>query len=219
MPPFSIAGNHAMSDIDVYTHHSLVLDPQSKAISLPGASQEITAELEQLNKLHTSLLSLETPGNVPPPPLPVNPKRSNQITKLKESANQSLTKGAHTDAARLYTLAIDMALGRPLWEPANLVREELAVLYSNRAQAYVAQRMWPEGLVDAQTSISCSPVKNTKAWYRGGKCLVEMTRWEEAKEWLEKAIEVETATSDGSKELQKLLDEAIAGLERSTRSS
>ncbi|KAI5283914.1 hypothetical protein KEM54_001736 [Ascosphaera aggregata] len=208
-----------MSDIDLYTHYPLVLDPQSKAILLPGASPEVAAELQQMNQIHAGLIALETPGNVPPPPAATNPKRSAQITKLKESANQSFSKGTYIDSVRLYTLAIDMALGRPLWEPASLVRDELSVLYSNRSQSYIAQRMWPEGLVDAKLSVACSPVKNAKSWYRGGKCLNEMGRWEEAKEWLEKGIEIESATSENTKDLKKLLDDAVAGLAKSSQSS
>lgn len=208
-----------MSDLDLYTHHPLQLDPQSKAISLPGASSDIAAELEQLNQLHAGLVALETPGNVPPPPLPVNPKRGTQIAKLKESANQSYAKGAYPDSIRLYTLAIEMAFGRPLWEPASLVRDDLSVLYSNRSQSYIAQQMWPEGLVDAKLSVACSPVKNSKSWYRGGRCLNEMARYEEAKDWLEKGIEIEAATSDNTKDLKKLLDDALAGLAKTGSSA
>ncbi|KAI5306000.1 Bifunctional purine biosynthetic protein ade1 [Ascosphaera pollenicola] len=208
-----------MSDLDLYTHHPLQLDPQSKAISLPGASSDVAAELEQLNRLHAGFVALETPGKVPPPPMPVNPKRSAQITKLKESANQSFAKGTYIDSVRLYTLAIDMALSRPLWEPASLVREELAVLYSNRSQSYIAQQMWPEGLIDAKLSVACSPVKNAKSWYRGGKSLNEMARYDEAKEWLEKAIEIEAATSETTKDLEKLLADAVAGLARTGSSA
>ncbi|KAI5298248.1 hypothetical protein KEM55_003625, partial [Ascosphaera atra] len=138
------------------------------------------------------------------------------ITKLKDSANQSLSKGTYIDAVRLYTLAIDMAIGRPPWEPAALVREELSLLYSNRAQGYIAQQMWPEGMVDSKLSVSCSPLKNSKAWYRGGKCMVEMGRFAEAKDWLEKGIEVESVTTDNTKELKNLLEDAIKGLERTS---
>lgn len=95
-----------------------------------------------------------------------------------------------------------------------LVREELASLYSNRAQTYVSQQMWPEGWIDAFTSIKCNEDENGKAWYRGGKCLVEMSRWEEAESWVERGLAVEEADSDAAKELKGLMEEIQKGLGR-----
>lgn len=146
----------------------------------------------------------------------MNPKRSAQIAKLRESANTAFKKSAYEDAARLYTYAIDMAAGRPGWEPVGLVREELAPLYANRAQAFMSSQNWAEGWVDAQLSVECAETGNAKAWWRGGKCLAEMGRWEEAKEWLDKALEVEGRNSDGAKEIRGLLVEVE---ERSGRKS
>ena len=125
-----------MADLDTYTHLPLQIDPQTKAISAPTSkSRTLAAELEALNALHRSLLSVETPAGVPPPPVPVNPKRSAQITKLRDSGNAEFRKGRHAEAVKMYTLGLQMALGRPLWEPQGLVREEVAALYANRAQA------------------------------------------------------------------------------------
>ncbi|PWY85850.1 hypothetical protein BO94DRAFT_557259 [Aspergillus sclerotioniger CBS 115572] len=128
-----------------------------------------------------------------------SPARSAQVTKLRDSANAAFRKSNHADAARLYTYAIDMAIGRPGWEPVTLAREELAGLYSNRAQAWMSQRKWPEGLVDARCSVESKPVGNVKAWWRGGRCLVEMGRWEEAKGLVEKGLEVEGRGGEGER--------------------
>lgn len=203
------------SEADSFVQHPLHLDPTSKAISAPTASYHgLSADLDALNTLHRALLNLDAP-NVPPPPRPVNPKRSAQISKLRDSANTAYRKGSMPEAIKLYTYAIDMALGRPTWEPLGLVREELAPLYSNRAQAHMTQQNWPEGWVDAQLSVECNEETNTKAWFRGGKCLIEMGRWEEAVEWLAKGLDVEGRESDGGRELKSLLDDAEKGLEKS----
>jgi translocation protein SEC72 len=209
--------------IDIYTQHPLHLDPTSKAISLSQTSStpttgtttttSITNELDALNTLHRSLISLDPP-NIPPPPLPINPKRSAQITKLRDSANTAYRKNNHAEAVRLYTYAIEMASSRPGWEPVALVRDELAGLYANRAQAYMAQSAWPEGLVDAKISVESKPVGNVKAWWRGGKCFAEMGRWEEAKKLVERALEVEGKSGETGKELTGLLEEVEAGLKR-----
>lgn len=198
------------SGIDIYNQHPLHLDPSSKAISLSSShgseAPQISSELQTLNQLHRSLLNLDPP-NTPPAPLPVNPKRSAQITKLRDTANTAYRKANYGEAARLYSYAIDMALGRPGWEPATLARDELGGLYANRAQAQMAQQNWPEGLVDAKSSVDCKGIGNVKAWWRAGKCLAEMGRWEEARSLLERGLELEGRGSEAGKELGGLIEE------------
>ncbi|KAI9929829.1 hypothetical protein AWENTII_003727 [Aspergillus wentii] len=205
------------SSIDLFNQHPLHLDPTSKAITLDSTHPDstISAELDTLNTLHRSLISLDPP-NIPPPPLPINPKRSAQITKLRDSANTAYRKTNHAEAVRLYTFAIDMAVSRPGWEPVALARDELSALYANRAQAQMAQSAWPEGLIDAKCSVECKGVGNVKGWWRIGKCFAEMGRWEEAKEVVERALDVEGKSGDGGKELSALLEEVEAGLKRSS---
>ncbi|KAL4903806.1 hypothetical protein BDW74DRAFT_155445 [Aspergillus multicolor] len=207
--------------IDLFNQYPLTLDPSSKAISLAktttySASQTtaLNAELSALNTLHRNLLSIENTPAIPPPPLPLNPKRSAQITKLRDSANTAYRKNNHAEAVRLYTFALEMAVARPGWEPVAVAREELAALYGNRAQAYMAQQMWVEGLVDARASVEGKPVGNVKAWWRGGKCLAEMGRWEEAKTFVTRGLELEGKNSEGAKELVQLLAEVEEGIKR-----
>ncbi|KXJ92503.1 tetratricopeptide repeat domain-containing protein [Microdochium bolleyi] len=204
-----------MADLDEYMHLPLQIDPQTKAIfSTHSTSSSVTAraldaELQQLNDLHRALLSLETPSQIPPPPVPVNPKRSANITKLRESGNNEYRKGKHGEAVKFYTLGLQMALGRPPWEPQGLVREEISALYANRAQAQMAMRNWPEGALDAEASVEAKRVGNSKAWWRRGKCLMEMARLEEAAEWVAKGLEMEGEEA----ELQALAKEVAGRLE------
>lgn len=107
-----------------------------------------------------------------------------------------------------------MALARPAWEPVALARDELAGLYANRAQAQMALQAWPEGLLDAKCSVECKPVGNVKAWWRVGKCLAEMGRWEEAKGFLEKALDIEGKGSEGGKEILELMQEVEERIQR-----
>ncbi|KAI9850923.1 MAG: hypothetical protein M1838_004809 [Thelocarpon superellum] len=194
---------------DTFTQLPLQLNPTTKAItSLTTTDPEVTDELQTLNTLNRSLLSLDTP--VPPPPVPVNPKRSAQITKLREGGNTEFRKGQHADAIRMYTFGIEMALGRPPWEPAGLVRDEVSGLYANRAQAHMAMQNWAEGMIDAETSVEMKRVGNAKGWWRKGRCLLEMGRLEEAKEWAKKALEHESTDAD----LQALMKEVDAALSK-----
>jgi translocation protein SEC72 len=182
-----------MADPDTFTFLPLKLDPQSKAVSSSTTltSRALTAELETLNTLHRSLLSLEGNALVPPPPVPVNPKRSANIARLRDSGNGEFRKGKFAEAIRFYTLALQMALTRPQWEPSALVRDEIAVLYAARAQAHMALQDWVEGAVDAECSVEAKRVGNAKAWWRRGRCLFEMGRMEEAREWTGKGLEMQ----------------------------
>ncbi|KAL2036691.1 hypothetical protein N7G274_010562 [Stereocaulon virgatum] len=182
---------------ETFTLLPLHLDPTSKAITSPNDTT-LTPHLSTLHTLHRTLLSL--PSQIPPPPFPTNPKRSAQIQKMRDQGNASFKPKATAhpaqaqahEAIKLYTYGLEMALGRPSWEPSQLVREEASALFANRAQAYMAVKMWAEGAADAETSVELKRGPgNAKAWWRRGKCLVEMGRWEEAGEWVRQAVEVE----------------------------
>ncbi|MCJ1426132.1 hypothetical protein MMC29_004034 [Sticta canariensis] len=178
-----------------FTLLPLHLDPTSKAVSSP--LPHLAAPLAILSNTHRTLVPLQ--GQIPPPPLPTNPKRSAQIQKMRDQGNTSLrrsTAASAQEAVQLYTYGVDMALGRPGWEPAALVRDEAATLYANRAQAYMAISMWPEGAADGATSVELKRGGNGKAWWRRGKCLAEMGRWEEAKVWVREGLEVEGNEGD-----------------------
>lgn len=186
-----------MESPDTFTLLPLEWDSTTKAVSAPSTpSNALTTELTALNALHRSLVNAETSGGTPPPPVPVNPKRSAQISKLRESGNTEFRKGNATQAIKLYSLAIDMALGRPHWEPSGLVREEVSSLLSNRAQANMSQQNWAEGAVDAEASVELKKVGNAKGWWRRGKCLLEMGRLEEAEQWVKQGLEFEATEHD-----------------------
>lgn len=180
-----------MSDLDHFDLLPLHMDPQSKAIDSLRPSRALNAELEQLNTLHRSLLTIESPSGAPPPPIPVNPKRTANVAKLRDSGNGEYRKNKYAEAVKFYTLGIQMALARPLWEPAALVREEVSGLLANRAQAHMALQNWAEGAVDGEASVEARRVGNAKGWWRRGRCLVEMGRLDEAREWVKRGLEVE----------------------------
>lgn len=170
-----------------FTLLPLTIDPTSKAVSSP--LPHLAPHLTSLTTLHRTLVPL--PSQIPPPPLPTNPKRSAQIQKMREQGNLSLRKSTPAsthEAIKLYTYGIEMALGRPGWEPVGLVRDEASGLFANRAQAHMGVGMWAEGAADGATSVELKRGGNGKAWWRRGKCLVEMGRWEDAREWVAEGL-------------------------------
>jgi len=176
---------------DVFHQYHLTIDPATKAVS--AADPSLVEEIQKLNEVHRGFIALEAPHQVPPPPVPVNPKRTAALNKLKDAGNASFKKGQHGEAVKMYELAIRLASERPAWEPAGLVREELVTLYNNRAAALMAQQHWPEAAVDAETAVELKKLGNVKAWWRRGQCLREMGRLEEAEAWVRDGLEFERA--------------------------
>ncbi|KGQ02846.1 Translocation protein sec72 [Beauveria bassiana D1-5] len=199
-----------MSDLEHFDLLPITLSSDSKDVLTGRNSRALNAELTQLNELHRALLALETPGNVPPPPIPVNPKRTAQVTKLRDNGNNEYRKGKYDEAIKMYTLGLQMALQRPMWEPSALVREEVSGLLANRAQAHMALLNWPEGAVDGLASVEARRVGNAKAWWRRGRCLYEMARLQEAREWVKEGLEVEGEEAD----LVSLLKDIDARIEK-----
>jgi translocation protein SEC72 len=191
--------------MDDFTSLPIEYDPATKVVGGTSAiPTALASELAALNTLHKALTAGPTASDgggaimhiVPPPPTAANPKRSAQVAKLRDSGNASLRAGKPADAVRLYTLGLDMAAGRPGWEPVDLARDELAQLYANRAQAHMAVREWALGAVDAECSVELKRQGNTKAWWRRAKCLLEMGRLDEAERWVGEAVEFEGEEAD-----------------------
>ncbi|KAG7122248.1 Fe-S cluster assembly protein dre2 like [Verticillium longisporum] len=59
------------------------------------------------------------------------------------------------------------------------------------ATAHMALTQWAEGSVDAEASVEARKVGNAKAWWRRGRCLQEMGRLEEAREWVRRGLGME----------------------------
>lgn len=202
-----------MSEQDTFLSLPIMMDPQSKAIQPIGggasASRSLQKELDNLNTLHRAILQMESPFPFPPPPVPVIPKRSAAVAKLRDTGNDLYRKQKYPDAAKHYSLGLQAALARPLWEPSQLCREEVATLYANKAQAEMAMRNWPQGAVDAECSVDAKRMGNAKAWWRRAKCLLEMGRLEEGRDWVIKGLELEAGERD-LLELKKDFDARIA---------
>ena len=114
---------------------------------------------------------------------------------------------------------------------SDLVREELAQLYLGRAASHMQAREWVEGWKNAECGLECKRggqlqqtpdgrqllLSNAKTWAIGGKCLAEMGRWAQAKEWLDTAVQVEGREGEDQKELLRLLATVTDTLERRER--
>lgn len=202
----------AMETPDFFVPFPLVIDPSTKIISTtsPNPSNDLSDALSRVNNTHRSLQQIDPPNLLaPPPPQPpfVNPKRSQQIQKLREAAQTAMKKQSsqsisepdassapQSEAVKLYTLALDMALQRPPWEPQQLLREELAAIYTSRAAAYGSIRAWADAYTDCRLSLEAKRQGNPGAWRIGCDALKEMGRATEAGDWVRRAVAEEEGT-------------------------
>ncbi|PWN42361.1 TPR-like protein [Ceraceosorus guamensis] len=172
-PPEPTAEQLAFADAN-FQPVALGLDPESNQLSSP------THDLTVLNALIRSLQSLPPQIPIPPPPNVVPPQRSMAIQKAKEDGNAAFKKGDLTEAIRLFTLAIDVAASRPLWENNQVARDELAICFANRSAAFAEAGDWTAALADAEGVVKLKRPWS-KAHFRKGKALAGLNRYAEAR--------------------------------------
>ncbi|KAI8096304.1 uncharacterized protein BX664DRAFT_323589 [Halteromyces radiatus] len=154
----------------------------------------------QHNQLATTLKQVK---ELPSPNTP-NPVRNAQVNRLKEEGNKYFKQANYTEAIRFYGMAVDLSWSRPLWEPLafQYVREELSPILSNRSAAHLALKNNVDALVDAEM-VTRLKREWSKGWFRKGKALLAMTRFEDASE----AFQTGLRFDHESEELQKALAE------------
>lgn len=144
-------------------------------------------DFEPLNALYKSLVPIN--GNIPPPNY-VSQNLSNQVAKLKDEGNKYFKAQNYPEAIKLYSSAIDMAFQRPFWESHELTEREVSVCLSNRSIAYISLEQWVNAYIDAEWGIRIKP-DYSKAYFRKGKALMGMKRYEEAVHAFEIGLEFE----------------------------
>ncbi|KAG9304739.1 hypothetical protein G9A89_003913 [Geosiphon pyriformis] len=155
-----------------------------------------------LNQLCKNLKPIN--GQVPPPNI-VTQNLSLQITRLKDEGNKNFHAQKYTEAIKLYSLAVDMAFQRPVWESSGLAKDELSVCLSNRAAAYIAVEAWVDAYVDAMAVIQIRR-DWSKGHFRKGKALIGLKRYDEAVE----AFKLGLGFEPNSEEMRIALKEAEA---------
>ncbi|CAG8504395.1 13310_t:CDS:1 [Racocetra fulgida] len=157
-------------------------------------------DFNSLNALHKSLLQIN--GDIPPPNA-INQKLANQINSLREEGNKYYKAQNYPEAIKLYSLAIEMAFQRPVWEPCELTRRDVSTCLINRAAAHMAINSWLNAYIDAEWGIRIKP-DYVKGYFRKGKALMEMKRYDEAVQ----AFEIGLGFEPSDKSLKDALDEA-----------
>ncbi|KAI0027562.1 hypothetical protein K488DRAFT_25371, partial [Vararia minispora EC-137] len=149
------------------------------AHSLPKCD-DCGVDFEALNRL--SVLFAKNPHiNCPPPPQVINKMLSQKVNQMKEEGNTAFRTKQQEKAIIIYTQAANIALSRAPWEPAQIAREEVATIMSNRSAAYYEAGDHIAALMDAE--IVCGLKKGwSKGFFRKAKALVGLDALEDARQ-------------------------------------
>ncbi|KAF9972342.1 hypothetical protein BGZ73_004553 [Actinomortierella ambigua] len=173
-------------------------------------------QAEVCDKCHQSFADINTiarhlkatNGQLPPPGA-VLPQRSQQIAKMREDGNTHFRAQRHLEAITAYTNAINVAFDRPLWEPTQLAREELAVLLCNRSAAYIARKEFVNALVDADAVVELKRPWS-KGHFRRGRALIGLGRTEEGIAAMQLGLMFDPESAEIQKALKEIEDKVAA---------
>ena len=200
-PPAPTPEQLAITDAE-FQQVPLALDPETSTLRTPVPDLDLTV----LNALIRSIQGLPPNVAFPPPPNAIAPQRSMAINQAKEQGNTAYRNKDWAEAVKMYTLAIDVAASRPLWEANQVARDELSLCLANRSAAFASCQDWIGALCDAE-----AVTKLKKPWakghYRKGKALVGLERWKEAREAFELGLQFDPENKD----LKAALDELPVG--------
>jgi translocation protein SEC72 len=197
---------------DTFLALPLKIDEKTKTVvcaphSLTTCTQ-CKLDFTTLNRTHKNFLQLPNDQPIPPPPAKPAPlSRTQQVAKLKDSGNNAYNANKHAEAVKYYSLAIEMSLARPAWDPAAACREEILIILCNRAAARYWEDDYGGTLADAEACIGFRRSWGT-AWYWKAKALQEMGLLQEALEAIKNGL-LYDADDEDNIALAKYLEETL----------
>lgn len=174
----------------------LKFDPATKVISVDQDSvaywseqdvKDYSHEVNTLNALAKQLVA--TNADVPPPPNQITENLSKQVTKLRDTALKEAKQGKDAEAIKLLTMALDMALRRPVWEAVQYQTTQIVVLLSDRCNVFIKLNKWADAYADAHILTTLQPAEWSN-YFRKARCLRRIEKYGEAKALLATALEL-----------------------------
>ncbi|KAG1776590.1 hypothetical protein EV702DRAFT_1197965 [Suillus placidus] len=158
-----------------------------------------THKLEKCKQCNVDFIALNRVSKIlvtnptlrcPPPPTVVQQKLSQAVTNMKDEGNNLYKLNKTREALSKYNMAASIAVQRPAWENAAILREELSTVVSNRSAALLELGDYLGALVDAETVISVRR-QWPKGHFRKAKALVALGHIEEAKDAISLGLQFE----------------------------
>ncbi|KAJ9053938.1 hypothetical protein DSO57_1022698 [Entomophthora muscae] len=142
-------------------------------------------------------------GFLPPP----NPAVLKQVGELKHQGNELFKQKKYEQAIEAYTQAINASRSRPVWDPPQLVSEEVTVLLSNRAACFLERDFFVNALYDAEIVTRIRPTW-PKGHFRKGRALYGLGRYGEAVDSFDRACALDPESKDVRHHLEMALAKA-----------
>ncbi|KAJ9122873.1 hypothetical protein QFC24_003911 [Naganishia onofrii] len=155
------------------------------------------------------VMSLISPGMVPPPPNIQFPNTAESIKGIRDKGNEQFKTGNYPQAAQLYTQSMVMSLNRPPWEQISFVKDEISSAMLNRSVAASKMGAWTAAYADAETCIKLNP-RNPKAHFRKATALQGMGRLDEALAALETGLVFEPENAELKNTMRAIQDQLKA---------
>lgn len=162
-------------------------NPETKSITVDESiyseldqeqTDDLNAQVNQLNSLNNFMNNLNAP--VPPPSNNITQQVTTQVDKMRQTGINAHNNKKPSEAVKYLTLAIEMALKRPTWEATQYMIEEISKSLGPRADAYMAQNLWPDAYTDSALLCLLKPM-DAKNHYRKGRCLQVVGKYHEAR--------------------------------------
>ncbi|KAG9014349.1 hypothetical protein FRB94_012755 [Tulasnella sp. JGI-2019a] len=163
----------------------VTFSPEQNDVALCEAHKKEVCEdcgldFHELN-IFTKMIAASNPIAVPAPPNVVHPARSQAVQKAKEDGNAAYKAKNWGQAIQHYNMSANIALSRNPWEPAALMRDEMAIIICNRSATFAAAEDYISALVDADVVIQLKRPWS-KGHFRKAKALLGLGRLEEARD-------------------------------------
>lgn len=197
-PPAPTEEQLAITD-STFQQVPLALDKETGTLQTPVKGLDLTV----LNALIRSVRGLPPGVPFPPPPNVIPPQRSMAVNQAKEQGNTAFRNKDWAEAVKMYTLAIDVAASRPLWEANQVARDELSLCLANRSAAFASCQDWIGALCDAE-AVTQLKKPWAKGHYRKGKALVGLERHREARQAFELGLQFDPDNNDLKQALNEL---------------
>ncbi|GHJ88966.1 hypothetical protein NliqN6_5368 [Naganishia liquefaciens] len=171
-------------------------------------------DFSEINQLGL-VMSLISPGMVPPPPNVQFPNTAESIKNVRDKGNEQFKQNQYPQAAQLYTQSMVMSLNRPSWEQGSFVKDEISSALLNRSAAASKMGAWTAAYADAETCIKLND-KNPKAYFRKATALQGMERLDEALAALEAGLVYEPENAELKTTMQIIQQQIRAQQEANT---
>jgi len=131
-----------------------------------------------------------------------------KLAKLKNEGNRAFVVHKNwSEAIKKYSEALEIDLKSKgkvkLEEDRKALQLERSKVYANRAECYIREGKFEEGLSDCESALAIDP-KYVKALFRKAKCLDKLGKTSKAVETLQNSLKV-SRNANSEKLLEKLL--------------